>query len=230
MSSARVLVVEDDPRMQRLLSSQLAIRNYEVRVVADGPAALAVVAEEEPDLILLDIGLGDLDGLEVCKQLRQWSSVPIILVTAKDMPETKIRGLEEGADDYLTKPFHMGELVARMKAVLRRSTTERSSTPPVLQIEDLHIDALRREVRRNSEPIRLTKMEFDLLWELVSHVDKVLTYEHLMNAVWGSDASDIRPVHVHICNLRRKLEQGPTSPRHILAVSGIGYRFRIPEK
>ncbi|HLK61266.1 MAG TPA: response regulator transcription factor [Chthonomonadaceae bacterium] len=229
MSPSKILVVEDDPRMQKLLRSQLEMRGYPVQVVDDGPAALAAVADSEPDLVLLDIGLATLDGLEVCRSLREWSTVPIILVTATDSPEAKIKGLEYGADDYLTKPFHMGELAARIRAVLRRTNGERVSTPPIVQVDGLRIDAGRREVRRQDELLHLTKTEFDLLWELVSHAGKVLTYEYLLEAIWGAGASDTRPIHVHICNLRRKLEQGPTSPRHILAVPGIGYRFRLTD-
>ena len=229
MSAGKVLVVEDDPRMQKLLRSQLEMRGYQVQVVDDGPAALAAVADSEPDLALLDIGLATLDGLEVCRELREWSSVPIILVTATDAPDAKIKGLEYGADDYLTKPFHMGELVARMRAVLRRVHAERVSVPPLVEVDGLRIDARLREVRRQGETLHLTKTEFDLLWELVSHAGKVLTYDYLLNAIWGAGASDTRPIHVHICNLRRKLEQGPTAPRHILAVPGIGYRFRLSD-
>lgn len=227
MSANKILVVEDDARMQKLLRSQLEMRGFRVQVVDDGPAALAEVADSEPDMVLLDIGLATLDGLEVCRELREWSAVPIILVTATDAPEAKIKGLEYGADDYLTKPFHMGELVARIQAVLRRVHAERVSTSPIVQVDGLKIDARRREVWRQNEQLHLTKTEFDLLWELVSHAGKVLTYDYLLNAIWGPGASDTRPIHVHICNLRRKLEQGPTSPRHILAVPGVGYRFRL---
>ncbi|HZT41623.1 MAG TPA: response regulator transcription factor [Chthonomonadaceae bacterium] len=229
MNANKILVVEDDPRMQKLLRSQLEMRGYPVEVVDDGPAALTAVADSEPSLVLLDIGLATLDGLEVCRELREWSAVPIILVTATDAPEAKIKGLEYGADDYLTKPFHMGELVARIRAVLRRVYAERVSAPPVMEVDGLRIDAQRREVRRQDELLHLTKTEFDLLWELVSHAGKVLTYDYLLNVIWGGGATDTRPIHVHICNLRRKLEQGPTSPRHILAVPGIGYRFRLSD-
>jgi two-component system KDP operon response regulator KdpE len=222
----RILVVDDDPQIQRMLRSQLAARGYAVTVVGSGPEALLAVADEEPHLVLLDITMPGTDGLEVCRQLREWSTVPIILLTAADTPQTKITALDLGADDYLTKPFHMGELLARVRAVLRRASSAKES-PAVITAGDLTIDLARREVRRDEELLHLTKTEFDLLRELVTHADKVLTYSHLLNTVWGGDYDDVHLVHVHVGNLRRKLERGPTSPRHILAVPGVGYRFRI---
>jgi two-component system KDP operon response regulator KdpE len=227
MNQERILIVEDDPAMQRLLVSQLTARGFAVRLVDNGPAALALVAAERPDLILLDITLpGGMDGLEFCRELRTWSSVPVILVTAADTPQTKVVALELGGDDYLIKPFHVGELVARIRAVLRRAAPASVPDREVIEAGDISIDLTSREVRRGAEPIHLTKIEFDLLRELVIHRDTVLTYEHLLESVWGPGSTDIRLVHVHSCNLRRKLEQGPTSPRHILAVPGVGYRFR----
>jgi two-component system, OmpR family, KDP operon response regulator KdpE len=226
MPRTRLLVVDDDRQIQRMLSSQLGARDYEVRVVSNGPDALLAVADFEPHLVLLDITMPGMDGLEVCRQLREWSAVPVILLTAADAPQTKMTALDLGADDYLTKPFHMGELLARVRAVLRRSAAGPSPPAAVVRVADLTIDLARREVRRGEEPVRLTKTEFDLLRELVSHADKVLTYRHLLNAVWGPEYDDIHYVHVHVGNLRRKLEGGPTGPRLILSVPGVGYRFR----
>jgi two-component system KDP operon response regulator KdpE len=223
----RILVVDDDPQIQRMLRSQLAARGYDVRVVDNGPDALLAVADDEPHLVLLDITMAGMDGLEVCRQLREWSSVPIVLLTAADVPQTKIAALDLGADDYLTKPFHMGELLARVRAVLRRAEARGSAPRSVITVGELTIDLARREVRREGEEVRLTKTEFDLLRELVTHADKVLTYSHLLNAVWGPAYDDAHLVHVHVGNLRRKIERGPTGPRHILAVPGVGYRFRL---
>jgi two-component system KDP operon response regulator KdpE len=230
MPRTRLLVVDDDPQIQRMLRSQLAAREYEVQVVADGPGALLAAAEFEPHLVLLDITMPGMDGLEVCRRLREWSPVPVILITAADAPQTKMTALDLGADDYLTKPFHMGELLARVRAVLRR--TAASAAPPavVVSVGKLTIDLARREVRRGEELVKLTKTEFDLLRELVTHADKVLTYRHLLNAVWGPDYDDIHYVHVHVGNLRRKLEGGPTGPRLILSVPGVGYRFRSADE
>jgi two-component system, OmpR family, KDP operon response regulator KdpE len=223
----RILVVDDDPQIQRMLRSQLAARGYDVRVVDNGPDALLAVADDEPHMVLLDITMSGMDGLEVCRQLREWSSVPIVLLTAADVPQTKIAALDLGADDYLTKPFHMGELLARVRAVLRRAEARGSTPSSVITMDDLTIDLARREVRRGGEAVHLTKTEFDLLRELVTHMDKVLTYSHLLNAVWGPAYDDVHLVHVHVGNLRRKIERGPTGPRHILAVPGVGYRFRL---
>jgi two-component system, OmpR family, KDP operon response regulator KdpE len=223
----RILVVDDDPQIQRMLRSQLAARGYDVRIVDNGPDALLAVADDEPHLVLLDITMAGMDGLEVCRQLREWSSVPIVLLTAADVPQTKIAALDLGADDYLTKPFHMGELLARVRAVLRRAEARGSARSSVITVGDLTIDLARREVRRDGEEVHLTKTEFDLLRELVTHADKVLTYSHLLNAVWGPAYDDAHLVHVHVGNLRRKIERGPTGPRHILAVPGVGYRFRL---
>jgi len=228
MNNNPILIVEDDPRMQRLLQSQLSLRGFSVQVVATGLEALEAVAEEEPRLVLLDISLPAMDGLEVCRRLREWSSVPIILVTAADQPKTKITALELGADDYLTKPFHMGELIARIHAVLRRATSREGSLS-LIKANELTIDLAKREVQGLDGPIRLTKLEFDLLQALVTHPDKVLTYQYLLETVWGPGYTDIRTVHVHVCNLRRKIEKGPAGPRYIIAIPGVGYRFRLHE-
>lgn len=230
MPKTRLLVVDDDPQIQRMLRSQLAAREYDVHVVADGPAALLAVAEFEPHLVLLDITMPGMDGLDVCRRLREWSAVPVILITAADAPQTKMTALDLGADDYLTKPFHMGELLARIRAVLRRTAATAAPPAAIVSAGGLTIDLARREVRRGEELVKLTKTEFDLLRELVTHADKVLTYRHLLNAVWGPDYDDIHYVHVHVGNLRRKLEGGPTGPRLILSVPGVGYRFRSADE
>jgi len=222
--------VEDDPNMQRLLQTQLTLRGWSVDVVSSGRAALAAVGDLEPDLILLDIGLPDMDGIEVCRQIREWASVPIILVTAADTPQAKVSALELGADDYLTKPFHTGELVARVRAVLRRSRAAGGgSVSAVVRVGALTVNLAQRTVRRGETEIYLTKIEFDLLRELVTHLDRVLTYSHLLRAVWGSGYDDIRAVHVHVSHLRRKLEPDVTGPRHLITVPGVGYRFRSQE-
>lgn len=227
MSEGRVLVAEDDPQMQRLLQSQLTLRGYDVKVVDNGKAALAAIEDMDASIVLLDITMPELDGLEVCRQLREYSLVPVILVTAADSPHVKVSALEIGADDYMTKPFHMGELVARMRAVQRRSLGSPAPPQGTVNAGDLVIDLPARTVHRNDEEVRLTKIEFDLLKELVTHGDRILTYDHLLMAVWGPGYDDVRPIHVHICNLRRKLEQGPTGPRYIMSVPGVGYRFAL---
>ncbi|MES2463897.1 MAG: response regulator transcription factor [Armatimonadota bacterium] len=230
---ARLLVVEDEPRMQRLLQSQLSLNGWEVQVVGTARDAIQVITEESGSisLILLDIGLPDGDGLEVCRRIRKWSNVPIILVTAADTPQLKVAALELGADDYLTKPFHTGELMARIRAVLRRARTAADTEPTVailsvIEIDDLTVDLDQRTVLRKGTTVSLTKLEFDLLREFVTHLDRVLTYSHLLQAVWGAGYEDIRVVHVHVSHLRRKLEPDVTGPRHLLTLPGVGYRFR----
>jgi two-component system KDP operon response regulator KdpE len=223
---SRVLVVEDDPKIQRLLRAQLALRDFEVVVAGTGPEAVAAVADDEPDVVLLDVDLPGMSGLDVCRELRAWSSVPILLVTGNDLPETKIAALESGADDYVTKPFHTGELVARIRATLRRASAA-PAAPPVLTFGDITIDLAHRQVHRAGEAVHLTKIEFDLLRELVTNPDRVLTFDHLLQSVWGSGYTDPRLVHAHLSNLRRKIEHGPAvGARHILSVPGVGYRFR----
>lgn len=223
----RILLVEDDASMRQLIRSHLDALGYEVTVAADGPEALTAVANGPIDLILLDISLPTMDGLEVARRLRGSSKTPIIIVTAKDSPETKIAALDIGGDDYLTKPFHCGELTARIRAVLRRGA--KSVVPTRVAAGDMQIDMQERRVSRGEEEIHLTKIEFGLLRELAGKPDTVHTYEQLMRAVWGSATEDVRAVHVHICNLRRKIERSPTGTRYILPVPGIGYRFRMPD-
>jgi two-component system, OmpR family, KDP operon response regulator KdpE len=222
----KVLLVEDDPTILRLLDTQLSARGWLVSVATGAREALAAVTTNTPDIVLLDIGLSEGDGLSVCRSLREWSSVPILIVTAADSPRIKVAALEMGADDYLTKPFHTGELVARMRAVLRRTQLNPVKTPSEVKVGALAVNFAQREARIEDKPIRLTKIEFDLLRELMLHIDRVLTYAHLLQAVWGSGYDDIRVVHVHVSHLRRKLEPDITGPRYILTVPGVGYRFR----
>lgn len=226
-SRGTVLLVEDDQTIQRLLDTQLTAHGWSVQITSRVKEALLLVAHAEPDIILLDIGLPDGDGLSLCRTIREWSAVPILLVTAADSPQLKVAALEMGADDYLTKPFHTGELEARMRAILRRTgSTSVSKLPIQLQAGPFLIHFGMREARRDGELVHLTKIEFDLLRELVLNQDRVLTYTHLLEAVWGSGYSDARAVHVHVSNLRRKLEPDITGQRYLITVPGVGYRFR----
>jgi len=221
-NSQSVLVVEDEASIASFVSLYLKNAGYEVRTAANGTEALASAEREKPSLIVLDLMLPDIDGIEICRRIRQKSDVPILMLTARDEDVDKIIGLEVGADDYLTKPFNPRELVARVKSILRRATPERKERESeVIQHGDLVVDAGRREVKVSAEEIQLAPKEFDLLWELLDHRGLVLTRDQLLERVWGyTFAGDTRTVDVHVRQLRRKL--GEASP--IVTVWGVGYK------
>jgi DNA-binding response OmpR family regulator len=217
-----VLVVEDEASIASFVSLYLKNAGYAVRTAATGSEALAQVAAQEPSLIVLDLMLPDIDGIEVCRRIRKASDVPILMLTARDEDVDKIIGLEVGADDYLTKPFNPRELVARVKSILRRSVPERRELQTRQMTHGkLEIDAGRREVKVDGEEVQLAPKEFDLLWELLDHRGVVLTRDQLLERVWGyTFAGDTRTVDVHVRQLRRKL--GDASP--IVTVWGVGYK------
>jgi len=221
-NSQSVLVVEDEASIASFVSLYLKNAGYEVRTAANGTEALASAEREKPSLIVLDLMLPDIDGIEICRRIRQKSDVPILMLTARDEDVDKIIGLEVGADDYLTKPFNPRELVARVKSILRRATPERKERESeVIQHGDLVVDAGRREVKVSGEEIQLAPKEFDLLWELLDHRGLVLTRDQLLERVGGyTFAGDTRTVDVHVRQLRRKL--GEASP--IVTVWGVGYK------
>jgi DNA-binding response OmpR family regulator len=221
-SSQSVLVVEDEASIASFVSLYLKNAGYEVRTASNGAEALASAQNDHPSLIVLDLMLPDIDGIEICRRIRQKSDVPILMLTARDEDVDKIIGLEVGADDYMTKPFNPRELVARVKSILRRANTDRRPAESrTLAYGDLHIDAGRREVRVGEEEIQLAPKEFDLLWELLDHRGIVLTRDQLLERVWGyTFAGDTRTVDVHVRQLRRKL--GEASP--IVTVWGVGYK------
>jgi DNA-binding response OmpR family regulator len=217
-----VLVVEDEASIASFVSLYLKNAGYDVRTAATGAEALSQSATGDVSLIILDLMLPDIDGIDVCRRIRQRSEVPILMLTARDEDVDKIIGLEVGADDYLTKPFNPRELVARVKSILRRSAPERREIESAqIRHGDLHVDAGRREVRVGDEEIQLAPKEFDLLWELLDHRGLVLTRDQLLERVWGyTFAGDTRTVDVHVRQLRRKL--GDASP--IVTVWGVGYK------
>jgi DNA-binding response OmpR family regulator len=221
-SSPNVLVVEDEASIASFVSLYLKNAGYTVRTAATGSEALAQATAQEPALIVLDLMLPDIDGIEVCRRIRKASDVPILMLTARDEDVDKIIGLEVGADDYLTKPFNPRELVARVKSILRRAAPAREERESAqLRHGDLVIDAGRREVHVGDEEIQLAPKEFDLLWELLDHRGLVLTRDQLLERVWGyTFAGDTRTVDVHVRQLRRKL--GEASP--IVTVWGVGYK------
>jgi two-component system alkaline phosphatase synthesis response regulator PhoP len=217
-----ILVVEDESSIASFVSLYLKNAGYSVRTAATGIEALSQAATGESSLIILDLMLPDIDGIEVCRRIRKTSDVPILMLTARDEDVDKIIGLEVGADDYLTKPFNPRELVARVKSILRRATPERRQVESAqLRHGELMIDAGRREVRVGEQEIQLAPKEFDLLWELLDHKGLVLTRDQLLERVWGyTFAGDTRTVDVHVRQLRRKL--GDASP--IVTVWGVGYK------
>src|SRR3954454_9719296 len=217
-----VLVIEDESSIASFVSLYLKNAGYGVRTAATGQEGLDQAGSERPDLIVLDLMLPDVDGIEVCRRLRKDSDVPILMLTARDEDVDKIIGLEVGADDYLTKPFNPRELVARVKSILRRSAPDRrESEPKVLKHGDLEIDAGRRTAHVAGEEIQLAPKEFDLLWELLDHNGLVLTRDQLLERVWGyTFAGDTRTVDVHVRQLRRKL--GDECP--VATVWGVGYK------
>ncbi len=217
-----VLVVEDEASIASFVALYLKNAGYQVRTAATGGEALAQAESAQPSLIVLDLMLPDIDGVEVCRRIRQRSEVPILMLTARDEDVDKIIGLEVGADDYLTKPFNPRELVARVKAILRRAAPERrKGESKQIRHGDLLVDAGRREVRVGEEEIQLAPKEFDLLWELLDHRGLVLTRDQLLERVWGyTFAGDTRTVDVHVRQLRRKL--GDASP--VVTVWGVGYK------
>ena len=217
-----VLVVEDESSIASFVAAYLKNAGYAVRTAATGGEALRQVAAERPDLILLDLMLPDIDGIEVCKRIRQESDLPILMLTARDEDVDKIIGLEVGADDYLTKPFNPRELVARVRSILRRAAPGRAERESaVIRHGELVVDAGRREVKVGDRDVQLAPKEFDLLWELLDHRGLVLTRDQLLERVWGyTFAGDTRTVDVHVRQIRRKL--GDASP--IVTVWGVGYK------
>ena len=221
----RVLVVDDEPAIRRFLRAALAAHAFEIFEAATGRDALAAVIAHRPDLVILDLGLHDLDGIAVTKKLREWTKIPIIILSVREHEQDKIDALDAGADDYLTKPFGIGELLARIRVALRRIAPANDS--PVFTTGELKVDLARRVVMVATQEIALTPTEYDLLRVLVANAGKVLTHHHLLREVWGVGyEQETHMLRVNISNLRRKLESDPTRPHYILTEPGVGYRLR----
>ena len=226
--TTRILVVDDEPQMRRLLTTSLEARGYTVAVAGDGATALDRAALWKPDLVLLDLGLPDMDGQVVCQRIRAWSQVPIIVLTVRDDEHDKVAALDAGADDYLTKPFGMDELLARMRATLRRVNTPNGAAITVVETGGVQIDLLQRRVRVRGQEVRLTPTEYALLQLLVTHANKVMTHTALLRAVWGAGSvHDTPTLRVFITQLRHKIEPDPAHPTIIITEPGVGYRLRI---
>jgi two-component system KDP operon response regulator KdpE len=223
----RVLVIDDEPQIQRALRAGLERNGFTVQVASDGEAGLDAAALHPPDLVILDLAMPGIDGVEVCRQLREWSKVPIIVLSVREGERDKIAALNTGADDYLTKPFSLEELIARMRAVLRRAGSADEQDPPSFTAGDLHVDFARRLVTLGGKEIHLTPIEYELLRYMALNAGRVLTHRQLLTKVWGAEyAEDTRTLRVHIVHLRNKIEADPTNPRYIHTEPRIGYRFR----
>ncbi|MDE3075329.1 MAG: response regulator transcription factor [Chloroflexota bacterium] len=230
---SRILVVDDEPNLVELVLGYLQREGYDIRTASSGPEALELVRAHDPDVVVLDVMLPGLDGIEVCRRLRQFSDAYVLMLTARTEEIDKIVGLSVGADDYLTKPFSPRELVARVKALLRRPRSgplAAAPAPPPLSYGALAIDESRHQVAKDGSPVALTAREFSLLLRLASHPGRVFTRQQLLEAVWGDAYYDDHVVDVHVSNLRRKIEDDPARPRYLETVRGVGYRFHEPEK
>jgi len=224
-SRLRILVVDDELPIRRFLRASLTAHDYGVLEAENGEAALSAVAAQHPDVVILDLGLPDIDGIEVTRRLREWTHIPIIILSVRGAEGDKIAALDAGADDYVTKPFGAGELLARLRATLRRAATPTGE--PVQTIGDLTVDLARRIVSVAGNEIPLTPTEYDLLRVLVSHAGKVLTHRQLLREVWGPGyESELHLLRVNISNLRRKIEPDLARPRYLVTEPGVGYRLR----
>jgi two-component system KDP operon response regulator KdpE len=226
-----ILVIEDEPPLKKFLRITLESQDYTVIEATRGEEGIRHAATSRPDLVILDLGLPDIDGVEVAKRLREWSTMPIIVVSARGKEQEKVVALDAGADDYLTKPFGVGELLARVRVALRRLAIANQDSPePVFELGSLKVDLSKREVTVNGTAVHLTPNEFKLLTMLVKNAGKVLTHRQLLHGVWGPGSGDeTHYVRVYMNQLRQKLESDATRPRYLLTEPGVGYRLKAEE-
>jgi two-component system, OmpR family, KDP operon response regulator KdpE len=225
-SGARVLVVDDEPAILRVVQTNLSGHGFRVDTATTGQEALDATTQVRPDLVLLDLGLPDMDGMDVIRAIRERMATPIVVLSARGAERDKVAALDLGADDYLTKPFGVNELLARVRVALRHTARPTSGTDPIIRIGDIEIDLERRLVTSSSQPVHLTPTEWDLLKLFMTSADKVLTDRMILQAVWGSAyRSQAHSLHVYVARLRKKLETAHTARRHILTEPGVGYRF-----
>jgi two-component system KDP operon response regulator KdpE len=224
----KILAIEDEPQMLRFLRNSLTSTDYRFLEAATGEAGIAAAASHRPDVILLDLGLPDIDGIEVTQRLRTWTSTPIIVLSARGQDADKVAALDAGADDYLTKPFSLAELLARIRVAERHIERQGEKTDAVFVLEDLRIDFASRIVTLAGEEVRLTPIEYKLLTTLARKAGRVLTYQQLLKEVWGPRyATQKQYLHVYMGHLRNKLERCPTKPRFLVTESGVGYRLKV---
>ena len=227
-SPISALIIDDEPQIQRLLTITLEANGYRVTTASNGKEGLATAAERRHDVIILDLGLPDLSGISVLKQIRDWTQTPVIILTVQDAESDQIEALDSGADDYVTKPFKTGELLARLRAALRRSDKGKTEEP-IIHFGDLAVDLANRRVTRKGEPIKLTVTEYAILRLFVQHAGKVLTHRHILREVWGPEnEQQTQYLRVYVTRLREKLEANPAAPVLFLNESGVGYRFAEP--
>ena len=224
---SRVLVVDDDPRILKTLEVNLRARGYEVDLATTGEHALELAARHHPDAVILDLGLPKMDGLDVVRGLRGWTNVPIVVLSGRDTEAAKVEALDLGADDYLTKPFGMDEMFARLRAAVRRAVIP--DTGAVMQTADFDIDFARKEVRRDGELVRLTPTQWHIVEVLVRNVGRLVTYEQILREVWGPTyGKETNYLRVFMTQIRQKLEPEPSKPRYFITEPGIGFRFDNP--
>ena len=223
----RVLIIEDDPAIRRFLRNTLRVQQYEVREADTGEDGIALVRQIQPELVILDLGLPDIDGMEVIRRIRELSNVPILVLSSRSDEAGKVTALDLGADDYVSKPFGVDELMARMRAALRHGLASEGSLP-VFSSGGLVVDLTRRIVTVDGAEVKLSRKEYDILRELVVHAGKVLTHRHLLRVAWGSETGvDVQYLRVYIRQIRQKIERSPEQPRYVVTEPGVGYRLQL---
>ncbi|GAB4584378.1 response regulator [Nocardia sp. NPDC127526] len=224
----KVLVVDDEPQILRALRINLSVRGYEVTTASTGAAALRAAAEKHPEVVILDLGLPDMDGIEVLAGLRGWSTAPVIVLSARTDSSDKVEALDAGADDYITKPFGMDELLARLRAAVRRSAATADASEPIIETSSFTVDLSAKKVIRHGKDVHLTPTEWGVLEMLVRNQGKLVGRRELLREVWGpAYATETHYLRVYLAQLRRKLEDDPSQPKHLLTEAGMGYRFQI---
>ena len=226
----RILVVDDEPQITRVLRTSLSSHGYDLRVANDGETALEIMKDWSPDLVITDLAMPNMDGLELCRQLRTKTRIPILVLSVRGEERTKVKALDAGADDYITKPFGIEELLARVRAHLRRAPAEDESQPPLIEVGDFRIDSSAHKVTVRRREVHLTPKEFDLLAYLARNPGKVITHRNLLSAVWGGNSTEqVEYLRVFVGQLRKKLEPETSSPRYIVTEPWVGYRFEPGE-
>lgn len=225
---AKILIVDDEPQIRRFLRASLSAHDYQVVEAEDGKSAVKSCTVELPDLVVLDLGLPDVDGLDVISQIREWSQVPIVVLSIRSDESDKVDALDRGANDFVTKPFGMAELMARMRAILRHSGSSDQSGDPVIKAGNVEIDLSKRLVTVNGSPVRLSRKEYDLMRILVSHPGRVVSHQQILTEVWGPGyVEETQYLRVYIGHIRQKLEEDAADPKLFLTEPGVGYKFQI---